>query len=169
MTYFFILGMEAVCNTSLQTKKKDLETCSACLLMGCSSGSLKGNKSYIPQGAPLCYLSAGSPIIVANLWEVTDKDIDRFGKTLLEGWLRERSNFYGKCDQCSEISKELKSMDIKGGRGNRKRDMHNKCCRHRPRIGSFMGEARKACILRYLNGASPVCYGVPTGIIRKSD
>ncbi|CAH9052128.1 unnamed protein product [Cuscuta europaea] len=151
-------------------KKKDLETCSACLLMGCSSGSLKGNKSYIPQGAPLSYLSAGSPIIVANLWEVTDKDIDRFGKTLLEGWLRERSNFNGDCDQCSEISKELKSMDIKGGRGNRKRrDMHNKCCRHRPRIGSFMGEARKACILRYLNGASPVCYGVPTGIIRKSD
>ncbi|CAH9139462.1 unnamed protein product [Cuscuta epithymum] len=151
-------------------KIEDLEICSASLLMGCSSGSLKGNKTYIPQGAPLCYLSAGSPIIVANLWEVTDKDIDRFGKTMLEGWLTERSNCNEGCDQCSEISEDLKSMDIKGGWRNRnKRDMHNKCCRHRPRIGSFMEEARKACILRYLNGASPVCYGVPTGITRKRD
>ncbi|KAH7833501.1 hypothetical protein Vadar_006956 [Vaccinium darrowii] len=46
------------------------------LLMGCSSGSLSLNGSYNPQGAPLCYLSAGSPVIVANLWEVTAKDID---------------------------------------------------------------------------------------------
>ncbi|KAK6156913.1 hypothetical protein DH2020_011161 [Rehmannia glutinosa] len=35
--------------------------------------------------------SAGSPVIVANLWEVTDKDIDRFGKAMLNAWLGERS------------------------------------------------------------------------------
>lgn len=45
----------------------------------------------------------------------------------------------------------------------------NEHCRHIPTAGSFMGEARKACFLRYLIGAAPVCYGVPTGITRKLD
>ncbi|KAL7595966.1 hypothetical protein Lser_V15G29776 [Lactuca serriola] len=56
-----------------------LDGCAATLLMGCSSGSLSLNGSYSPKGAPLYYLFAGSPVIVANLWEVTDKDINRFG------------------------------------------------------------------------------------------
>ena len=47
---------------------------------------------YTPQGTHLSYLSTGSPVIVANLWEVTDKDIDRFGKAMLDAWLRERSS-----------------------------------------------------------------------------
>ncbi|KAL9691962.1 hypothetical protein QQ045_012390 [Rhodiola kirilowii] len=68
-----------------------LENCAATLLMGCSSGSLHLNGSYLPRGMPLSYLMAGSPAIIANLWEVTDKDIDRFGKAILEAWLRERS------------------------------------------------------------------------------
>nr|GMD92871.1 separase isoform X1 [Ipomoea batatas] len=127
---------------------KELETCAASLLMGCSSGSLTSNGCYIPQGAPLYYLSAGSPIIVANLWEVTDKDIDRFGKKMLDAWFRERSSASAGCDQCSTVSEQF---------------------RDRPRAGSFMGEARKACFLRYLIGAAPVCYGVPTGITRKLD
>lgn len=98
---------------------------------------------YLPHGAPISYLLAGSPIIVANLWEVTDKDIDRFGKAMLNAWLRERS---AECAQCSI-------------------NVNN--CNHRPRIGSFMGQARDACHLGFLIGAAPVCYGVPTGIIKR--
>lgn len=58
--------------------------------MGCSSGSLSLNGSYTPQGAPLCYLLAGSPVIVANLWEVTNKDVDRFAKAIFDCCLEEK-------------------------------------------------------------------------------
>ncbi|KAI4296272.1 hypothetical protein L6164_036245 [Bauhinia variegata] len=155
-----------------------LQKCAATLLMGCSSGSLVLHGSYAPQGIPLSYLLAGSPAIVANLWEVTDKDIDRFGKAMLDAWLRERLNFPVECLQCNLITEELEAMNLKGCKGKGKKvskkklqevcetDSH-KNCDHRPKIGSFMGQAREACILPYLIGASPVCYGVPTGIWKK--
>ena len=147
--------------------------------MGCSSGSLTLHGSYAPQGTPLSYLLAGSPAIVANLWEVTDKDINRFGKAMLDAWLKERSNLPSDCSQCKLLSEEFEAMNL-GCKGKAKRkvsrkklqeacgsDSHENNCDHRPKIGSFMGEARKACTLPFLNGASPVCYGVPTGIWRK--
>lgn len=149
--------------------------------MGCSSGSLTLNGCYVPQGTPLSYLQAGSPVIVANLWEVTDKDIDRFGKAMLDSWLKERLSSYSGCVQCN-LLEEFDSMALRSSKGNAKKKNTRKklpevcdkgsiknCCEHRPRIGSFMGRAREVCTLPFLIGASPVCYGVPTGIRRKKD
>ncbi|CAA2934735.1 separase isoform X1 [Olea europaea subsp. europaea] len=136
------------------SKIQELDSCAATLLMGCSSGSLSLKGCYAPRGAPISYLLAGSPVIVANLWEVTDKDIDRFGKAVLNAWLRERKEAPPDCAQCNVHVKKYESIDR---------------CTHRPRIGSFMGQARDACTLPFLIGASPVCYGVPTGIMRKKN
>ncbi|KAI3715733.1 hypothetical protein L6452_22720 [Arctium lappa] len=157
-----------------------LDRCAATLLMGCSSGSLSLNGCYIPKGAPLYYLHAGSPVIVANLWEVTDKDIDRFGKAMLDACIRTRSTTSTDCAQCAEISEELEKMNIDGDKRKGKKKASKKksiedckvssCtlgCKHRPKIGSFMGQAREACTLPFLIGAAPVCYGVPTGIRKK--
>ena len=62
------------------------------LLMGCSSGALrpKGARCGVEAstGGALAYLQAGCPSAVANLWDVTDKDIDRFSTALLADWLR---------------------------------------------------------------------------------
>ena len=156
-----------------------LERCAATLLMGCSSGSLTLQGSYAPQGVPLSYLLAGSPAIVANLWEVTDKDIDRFGKAMLDAWLKERSELPMECLQCNLLSEEFEAMNLKGKakrKGPRKKvrelaesDSPNINCDHRPKIGAFMGQAREVCTLPFLTGASPVCYGVPTGIWRKKN
>ncbi|CAN1263567.1 ESP1 [Linum perenne] len=44
---------------------------------------------------------------------------------------------------------------------------HDGSSNHRPMVGSFIAQAREACTLKYLIGAAPVCYGVPTGIRRK--
>ncbi|KAL5564053.1 hypothetical protein UlMin_033800 [Ulmus minor] len=156
-----------------------LENCAATLLMGCSSGSLKLNGSYVPQGAPLSYLLAGSPVIVANLWEVTDMDIDRFGKAMLDAWLKERSTASTGCPKCNVVTEEFEALSLRSSRGNAKKKgskkklpetsevgFVEKCC-HRPKLGSFMGQARDSCKLPFLIGASPVCYGVPTGIRRK--
>ncbi|KAI4304809.1 hypothetical protein MLD38_040275 [Melastoma candidum] len=119
-----------------------LEKCAATLLMGCSSGSVVLHGPYLPQGMSLSCLLAGSPVVIANLWDVTDKDIDRFGKTMLDAWLEERSK-PRVCTMCVDS-----------------------CC-HRPTVASFMGKARDACALPFLIGAAPVCYGVPTEITRK--
>ncbi|KAF8411822.1 hypothetical protein HHK36_004381 [Tetracentron sinense] len=158
-----------------------LETCAATLLMGCSSGSLSLMGCYTPQGAPLSYLLAGSPVIVANLWEVTDKDIDRFGKAMLSAWLQERSTPSGGCSKCNLVVKEFGSMNISDNKGKkkalRKKQVQEACdsdtckdgCGQRPKIGSFMSQAREACSLPFLIGASPVCYGVPTCIGKKKD
>lgn len=62
---------------------------SSIVLMGCSSGKLesvnrKGSDSISneplfcePEGIALSYLLAGAPCVVANLWDVTDHDVDR--------------------------------------------------------------------------------------------
>ncbi|KAJ6704493.1 hypothetical protein OIU85_030317 [Salix viminalis] len=165
-----------------QQEIQKLENCAATLLMGCSSGSLSSNGCYAPQGTALSYLLAGSPVVVANLWEVTDKDIDRFGKAMLDAWLNERSSVSLGCDQCNLVAKEFEAMNIKTGKGKaKKKNPKSKAseafdggaainsCGHRPKIGAFMGKAREACTLPFLIGASPVCYGVPTAIGRKKD
>lgn len=160
-----------------------LKTCAATLLMGCSSGALSLHGPYMPEGTPLSYLVAGSPAIIANLWDVTDKDIDRFGKAMLDAWLEERSNATGLCTQCNSLAEEFEAIDLRSnctGRNNKKKLPKNKpapeprnCrdCRDVSvaRIGSFMGRARDACMLPFLIGAAPVCYGVPTCIVRKKD
>jgi len=164
-----------------QQEIQKLENCAATLLMGCSSGSLSLNGCYAPQGTALSYLLAGSPVIVANLWEVTDKDIDRFGKAMLDAWLKERSSVSLGCDQCNLVAKEFEAMNIKAGKGKAKKKVPKtkaagtfdgvviNSCDHRPKIGAFMGQAREACTLPFLIGASPVCYGIPTSIGKKKD
>lgn len=148
--------------------------------MGCSSGSLPFMGCYNPQGAVLSYLLAGSPAIIANLWEVTDKDIDRFGKNLLRACLQERSAPSIGCNP-TNLREEFDSMAIESDDGNMDTEVsiarkvgndngssrHKGTRGHRPKIAAFMGQARDACTLPFLIGAAPVCYGVPTGIRRK--
>lgn len=66
-----------------------LTNCAVAVLMGCSSGRLKGYGDFEPMGMATSYLAGGSPAVVANLWDVTDKDIDRFSIALLEAFLGE--------------------------------------------------------------------------------
>jgi len=63
------------------------------LLMGCSSGKLMVGGECEPRGMVLNYLLAGCPAIVANLWDVTDKDIDRFSESVLKQWLHPDTHF----------------------------------------------------------------------------
>lgn len=67
-------------------KIKGLARCCPTLLLGCSSGALEEAGDYEPWGTPVSYLVAGCPMLVANMWDVTDKDIDRFSFGMLERW-----------------------------------------------------------------------------------
>ena len=80
------------------------------VLMGCSSGKLqsvncpKENLTsqvhsiyYEPEGIALSYLIAGAPCVVGNLWDVTDRDIDRYCLTLIEDFVNGQGDSLAKC------------------------------------------------------------------------
>lgn len=61
-----------------------LACCASVMLFGCSSGRLKRNGTYKPEGILLAFSDAASPLILANLWDVTDRDIDKLTEALLK-------------------------------------------------------------------------------------
>lgn len=95
--------------------------CSAVVLMGCSSGELKtvngqygamsGNPIHFePEGVALSYLCAGAPCVVANLWDVTDYDIDRFSISFLKGLFRGSRMTLGQSVTSSRDACKLKYL-----------------------------------------------------------
>ncbi|RLN80962.1 hypothetical protein BBJ28_00001277 [Nothophytophthora sp. Chile5] len=76
--------------------------CSAALLFGCSSGRLEKEGIFGPSGAVLAYLRAGSPAVLAMLWDVTDKDIDQLSVKVLQEWLLADNE-----DQATDCSRSL--------------------------------------------------------------
>ncbi|KAJ5698312.1 hypothetical protein N7462_000317 [Penicillium macrosclerotiorum] len=109
---------------------KRLTSCAVSFLMGCSSGTLTEAGEYEPYGTPMNYLHAGSPALVATLWDVTDKDIDRFATSTFDTW---------------GLLRKEKSSSRVGEVG----------------LDTAVASARGSCVLKYLNGAAPVVYGVP--------
>lgn len=57
------------------------------LLFGCSSAALAVRGSLEGTGIVLKYIMAGCPLILGTLWDVTDRDIDRYAESLLRAWL----------------------------------------------------------------------------------
>ncbi|TPX32238.1 hypothetical protein SmJEL517_g04633 [Synchytrium microbalum] len=117
-----------------------LDQCAVTFLMGCSSGRLKAEGEFDPFGVALDYIFAGSPALVANLWDVTDRDIDKFTKDVLQRWGLLDSSEDGDEDE------EEESRNVT--------------------LSEAVGRSRDTCTLRYLNGAAPVVYGIPV-MLRK--
>ncbi|CAJ0745885.1 17314_t:CDS:10 [Entrophospora sp. SA101] len=115
---------------------KQIDNCAVALLMGCSSGTLKLEGEFDPFGSSLNYLIAGCPALVANLWDVTDKDIDRFSKALFHEW-----NLKPNHELDNVIGNDTKKIDVS--------------------LVKAVSVARKECRLKFLIGAAPVIYGVP--------
>ncbi|KAL8923331.1 MAG: hypothetical protein Q9172_003172 [Xanthocarpia lactea] len=131
-----------------------LDRCAVALLMGCSSGKLTAAGEFEPYGTPIDYLQAGCPAMLATLWNVTDKDIDRFSKSVLQKWGLLSSQ---PAPDSSPVKKTARS------RGN------NKARQSPPpspesgnvSLDQAVAQGRESCIFPYLNGAAPVVYGIP--------
>ena len=117
---------------------RKLDKCAVTMLMGCSSGALTEAGEFEPYGPPINYLHAGSPALVATLWDVTDKDIDRFAMRTFEHW--------GLFDSQGSRARGVK----KQGGGEQKMSLIE-----------AVGKGREACNLRYLNAAAVCVYGIP--------
>lgn len=120
---------------------KRLEKCAVTFLMGCSSGQLIETGEFEPYGSPINYMHAGAPALVATLWDVTDKDIDRFAKSAFEHWGLFEAEKVGKG---------------KGRKGKMVEEEKGKVS-----LVEAVAKGREACHLKYLNAASVVVYGIP--------
>ena len=83
--------------------------------------------------------AAGCPAAVANLWDVTDRDIDRFSQAVLTAWISGAGS------------------KGKGGGSGRSTAGTDVC--------AAVAASRGACKLPHLVGAAPVVYGIPSRIV----
>lgn len=135
---------------------KKLDNCAVALLMGCSSGALTEAGEFEPYGTPMNYMHAGCPAMLATLWDVTDKDIDRFSQTVLEKW-----GLFG-CRQPPVSSSPVKKGARQTGKSRAKNIEKVESDESKwMSLDQAVARGRDSCILRYLNGAAPVVYGVP--------
>ena len=111
--------------------------------------------------------------MVANLWDVTDRDIDRFCQSLLKSWLEEGggeqqgSGESGRDNSASgplgvrDETTEPRDQDGDGeGVGSRGVSAGTVRCG----MSKAVASSREACKLPHLIGAAPVCYGVPVAV-----
>ena len=113
---------------------KTLQTCAPCLLIGCSSGALQDWGDYDSSGTLVNYMVAECPALMVNLWDVTDRDIDRFSKGVFHRW--------GLICEPTRPRSPQRSISL---------------C-------EAVAQSRDECILKYLVGAAPVIYGLPLSL-----
>ena len=132
-----------------------LSRCAVTFLMGCSSGTLTEAGEYEPYGMPMNYLHAGSPALVATLWDVTDKDIDRFAKSALENWGLIEEEYDDDENMPERFAESKKHTGAKSNTSD------GGSFASRVALDEAVDRSRSACVFRYLTGAAPVVYGVP--------
>ncbi|KAL8817467.1 MAG: hypothetical protein Q9223_003709 [Gallowayella weberi] len=131
-----------------------LDKCAVALLMGCSSGKVTEAGEFEPYGTPMSYMQAGCPTMLATLWDVTDKDIDRFSETVLHKW----GLFQSKAPpENSPIKKTARSR----GKSKARQEPRPTTDVGNVSLDQAVAQGRGSCIFRYLNGAAPVVYGIP--------
>ena len=116
------------------------------LLAGCSSGRLAPAGEFDPTGVPIDYLMNGCVCLVANLWDVTDKDIDRLVEHALERWglllsTRNQSKSKPALNYASDSESEDHGDNVD--------------------LALAVSQSRDKCVLPYLVGAAAVVYGIP--------
>jgi separase len=148
--------------------------CATTFLFGCSSVHLTENGIYEPSGMLASYLTAGAPAVVGMLWDVTDKDCDRFAVKAGELWglWPEPQEEVAAVAPPKTPGRKAKGkgrvaqLVDEGGakKGKKGKDAEREVVGERRRglgLDECVREARGACVLRYLNGAAAVVYGIP--------
>jgi separase len=159
--------------------------CATTLLFGCSSVHLTENGIFEPSGMLASYLTAGAPAVLGMLWDVTDKDCDRFAVKAGELWglwpesqedtppcktpgkmPAKKAKGKGRVAQLADEAEVVRSVESakKGKKSAKAVDERLDVGRYSQKgvgLDEAVREARKACYLRYLNGAAAVVYGIP--------
>ncbi|RYO74725.1 hypothetical protein DL763_011339 [Monosporascus cannonballus] len=151
----------------------------AALLMGCSSAALDyAGEAFAPHGPVRNYMLAGCPAVVGTLWDVTDRDIDRFAARLFEEWgLMPRGTFASSEGRGGRGSGAKGKEKTKGkGKGKEKslarhpagkgeeEEAQQQQQQPQTSLVEAVARARDACRFRYLTAAAVCVYGIPVYI-----
>ena len=118
---------------------------------------------------------------MANLWPVTDGDIDLFTGTLLDKWAPQSegttsgeeesastttteegsSSLRAVGDQDGADEEEQQEEEEETNEGGDQATTAMPAAATNPSLSDAVMEARSSVRLRYLNGAAPVIYGLP--------
>ncbi|KAG5442895.1 hypothetical protein CSKR_113627 [Clonorchis sinensis] len=124
----------------LHTFNQGLNARAAALVLGCSSGKPRWEGRHEPYSSLFNHLLAGCPFVAGLLWDVTDRDMDRFTLQFFKQWLF--------TDNDSGADENTIS--------NSSTTNHNK-----PPISTCLVQATSACKLKHLVGKSVIIYGIP--------
>jgi separase len=132
-----------------------------------------GHTSHIPprrKVSPPFVSLTRSPAMLANLWDVTDRDIDRLSYGVFRRWglCDERPKSRATDDNIFEPERGM-GLDFSGATiAERKKQLNasmkgrlQQVARKGVSLTEALAGAREDCTLKYLNGAAPVVYGVP--------
>ncbi|KAM3177902.1 hypothetical protein ACTXT7_003632 [Hymenolepis weldensis] len=108
-------------------------------IIGCSSGRPRIEGRHEAYASVFNHLISGAPTAVTLMWDVTDKDIDRFTQSFLDNWIR---------------SKESEE-DENGDKENDEEDSS------RLTMTWKIFKSTKVCKLQSLVGKSVIVYGLP--------
>ena len=97
-------------------------------------------------------------MVVGNLWDVTDKDIDRFCVSALQ---RMTTTFKEGEERKKDKKKKKTKKDNKKTKGKRAKQSEEEEEEEVVDVLRTVALARNDCKMKYLIGAAPVCYGVP--------
>ncbi|CAH8657528.1 unnamed protein product [Schistosoma guineensis] len=122
----------------LHTFNQGLNARSVTLILGCSSGKPRSAGRHEPYTSLFNHLIAGCPFVCGLLWDVTDRDVDRFTLKFLTSWL-------GK--DGSDDGRDAKPHGT---------------------LGQSIFNATSACKLKHLVGKSVIVYGIPSEPKRRS-
>ena len=129
-----------------------LKKCAVTWLMGCSSAKMTECGQLESYGMPNYYMHAGSVAMVGTLWDVTDREIDRFALRGLCEW-----GLVGEVEGMGKVWKKRK-----GAKGQEKgRVVKVEERRGKVSLDQAVSTARDECMLRYLSAGSVVVWGVP--------
>ena len=138
----------------------------AALLMGCSSASLTYNGEFEVHGPAWDYMLAGCPAVVGTLWDVTDRDVDRYAGRLFEEWGLLPNGSFADESAAGKGTAKGKGKAAPAGRGRAKQGMESGEAGEQDGGATSLVEAvaraRDAPRFRYLTAAAVVVYGIPT-------
>nr|XP_018264106.1 uncharacterized protein I303_03986 [Kwoniella dejecticola CBS 10117]OBR86264.1 hypothetical protein I303_03986 [Kwoniella dejecticola CBS 10117] len=122
-------------------KIRHLPQCATTMLWGCSSGHLKEQGDLDRTGTAWHYMIGGCPSLTANLWDVTDRDIDRLSAHVLKQLHLDSAHLPDSKSRSNTLLplSELSTVQA-------------------------VNASREECKLKYLTGAAPVVYGLPVWV-----
>lgn len=97
---------------------------------------------------------------VANLWDVTDRDIDRFARATLEAWLPPPPPALLQ-------TPGRPALRPSAGGALETNPGDSEACeawQRKAPVAAAVASGRGACRLPHLIGAAPVCYGLPAEV-----